>query len=137
MLIQATVPNTYAATKASLATWRPRTLQTLQLHPIVEGPELGPSNSLFCECGQRRAKAFKSCIDCRALEAKRDVSALDDEILAVLTEDGLLITEIVEQFSFKYKRYVIYETLKRLLQLGRVTRALERKVDGWLYMRAA
>lgn len=132
MLFQATVPSTYAAGRASLLVWAKRRVR----HPEL-APTLDLRDSLFCECGRRRLRTRLACDICAALDGEADTAAIDAEVLgALVINEEVLVHEVIERFSYKHRRHVICQALKRLVVAGRVSRRYATpKQAGFLYKR--
>jgi len=131
MILQATVPNTYAATKASLACWRERAKVE-----FANDNGLNSSNSLICECGNRRLKTKLCCATCEALDSGQDTEELDRAVLAVF-DDGeeLSRNAVVEALAYQYAGHMVYRSLLRSISAGKVARHCLQRNEGFLYRR--
>lgn len=132
MLFQGQVPNTYAAARASCAVFKSHARSAEVAEPV------DVRATARCECGRRRAPNKIACTRCAALEAARSATVADATVLAAFAPgETLSLGELVERFSYKHARHVLYLALRRLMRADQVTRRRDRYADGYTYTRVA
>lgn len=136
MLSQGSVPNTYAAGRASLAAWSRR-----------EQPQPQPAKRLdashpLCECGNRKPRGrHTACEACTALDSRRAVDldanaeAVDRAVLEAFTPGAqFTIGTLAEHFSYKRPRHMLSRALRRLFNVGELRRErVHAYSDGYTY----